>query len=153
MLQIAYKLAKGRCVTTSYPSVSSPCISTMQIRDMDIFLSTQSVELDTLSGKDCSHSTSTSLHPIHHQFLHLYISTCICRMWVFFFLHQVLSWVLFLEGIVIVVQVLPLVDILDSNEKDLCLAINIIPYTLQVLLLFPLPGIIIITFSLNISKL
>jgi hypothetical protein len=63
------------------------------------------------------------------------------------------SWVLFLEGIVIVVQVLPLVDISDSNEKDLCLAINIISYTTQVLLLFPLPGIIIITFSLNISKL
>jgi hypothetical protein len=72
-------------------------------------------------------------------------------MWVFFFPHKVLSWVLFLEGIVIVVQVLPLVDISDSNEKDLCLTINITPYTTQVLLLFPLPGIII-TFSLNISK-
>jgi hypothetical protein len=110
--------------------------------------------LSWISGKNCSHSTSTSLHPIHRQFLHLYISTCICRMWVFFFLHKVLSWVLFLEGIVIVVQVLPLVDISDSNEKDSCLAINIILCTTQVLLLFPLPVIIIIiTCSLNISKL
>jgi hypothetical protein len=39
-------------------------------------------------------------------------------MWVFFFPHKVLSSVLFLEGIVIIVQVLPLVDILDSSEKD-----------------------------------
>ncbi len=37
-------LQKGRCATISYPSpVPSPCISTMHMRDMGIFLSTQSI--------------------------------------------------------------------------------------------------------------